>query len=129
MKPLNGDKQLGLVSPLKCAAGQSNQITNLSKKRDGAGRRRQLQRLPSVCFGTGREHKLNLLCGLFGVSDSKWMSGSAESRNQKPRGNVAQQQILIKPIARSPKRAQKILCFSVDNDLHGWKPVILEQSA
>ena len=44
------------------------------------------------------------------------MSGSAERRNQKPRGNVAQRQILIKPIARSPERAQKILCFSVDND-------------
>jgi hypothetical protein len=29
------------------------------------------------CFGTGREHKLNLLCGLFGVLDSKWMSGPA----------------------------------------------------
>jgi hypothetical protein len=43
---------------------------------------------PSVCFGTGREHKLNLLCGLFGVSDSKWMSGSAESRNHQPRGTV-----------------------------------------
>src|SRR6266705_353981 len=29
------------------------------------------------CFGAGREHKLNLLCGLFGVLDSKWMCGSA----------------------------------------------------
>src|SRR5271163_3251299 len=42
-----------------------------------------------------------------------------ESRNHQPRGNVAQRQILIKPIARSPERAQKILCFSVDKDLHG----------
>jgi hypothetical protein len=62
-------------------------------------------------FGTRREHKLNLLCGLFGVSDSKWMSGSAESGNQKPRGNVVQRQILIKPIARSPKRAGKSCAF------------------
>ena len=36
-----------------------------------------LRRLSSNCFGTGREHKLNLLCGLFGVLDSKWMSGPA----------------------------------------------------
>ncbi len=28
MKPSNWDKQLGLVSPLERAAGQSNQITN-----------------------------------------------------------------------------------------------------
>jgi hypothetical protein len=49
----------------------------------------QLPRLPSVCFGAGREHKLNLLCGLFGVLDRKWMSGSAESRNHKPRGVLA----------------------------------------
>ena len=34
-------------------------------------------RLPLNCFGAGREHKLNLLCGLFGVLDSKWMCGSA----------------------------------------------------
>jgi hypothetical protein len=34
-------------------------------------------RLSSNCFGTGREHKLNLLCGLFAVLDSKWMSGPA----------------------------------------------------
>jgi hypothetical protein len=26
---------------------------------------------------------------------------------------------LIRPIARSPKRAQKISCFSLDDDLHG----------
>jgi hypothetical protein len=39
------------------------------------------------CFGTGREHKLNLLCGLFGVLDSKWMSGSAGCRDHQPRGN------------------------------------------
>ena len=75
-----------------------------------------LPRLPSICFGTGREHNLNLLRGLFGVSNSKWISGSAESRNHQPRGTVAQRQILIKPIARSPERAQKILCFSVDKD-------------
>jgi hypothetical protein len=36
-----------------------------------------LRRLTTNCFGTGREHKLNLLCGLFAVLDSKWMCGSA----------------------------------------------------
>jgi hypothetical protein len=36
-----------------------------------------LRRLSTDCFGTGSEHKLNLLCGLLGASDSKWMSGSA----------------------------------------------------
>jgi hypothetical protein len=56
---------------------------------DGLSDGGNLPRLPSVCFGTGREHKLNLLCGLFGVSDCKWMSGSAESRNHQPRGTVA----------------------------------------
>jgi len=43
----------------------------------------------SKCFGTGREHELNLLYGLFGALDSKWMSGSAESGNHQPRGKVA----------------------------------------
>jgi hypothetical protein len=33
----------------------------------------KLRRLTANCFGAGREHKLNLLYGLFGVSDSKWM--------------------------------------------------------
>src|ERR1700690_2543445 len=45
---------------------------------------------PSDCFGTGREHKLNLLCGLFGVLDCKWMSGPAGSRDHQPRGTRAQ---------------------------------------
>ena len=38
-----------------------------------------LRRLSTNCFGTGREHKLNLLCGLLGALDSKWMSGSARA--------------------------------------------------
>jgi len=50
---------------------------------------RKLRRLSPNCFGTGREHQLNLLCGLFGVSDCKWMSGSAWRRNHQPRGTVA----------------------------------------
>jgi hypothetical protein len=40
-------------------------------------------------FRAGREHKLNLLCGLPGVLDSKWMCGSASTRNHRPRGAVA----------------------------------------
>jgi hypothetical protein len=39
----------------------------------------------SNCFGTGREHKLNLLCGLSGALDSKWMSGSAVQEPQAER--------------------------------------------
>src|SRR5260370_42650573 len=35
------------------------------------------------------------------------MSGSAESRNHKPRGNTVRRRILIRWIARSPERAQK----------------------
>ena len=37
-------------------------------------------------FGSGREHKRNHLCGLFGAADSKWTSGSAKSRSQQLRG-------------------------------------------
>jgi hypothetical protein len=66
---------------------------------------------PSDCFGTGREHKLNLLCGLFGVLDCKWMSGPAGSRDQKPRGTGAQTEIPIKSIARSPERAKEPCAF------------------
>ena len=35
MKPLSGDKQLGLASPLKCAAIQSGQTKNPSKNEVG----------------------------------------------------------------------------------------------
>jgi hypothetical protein len=34
MKPLSWDKQLGLASPLKSAAGQSNETKNPSKDKD-----------------------------------------------------------------------------------------------
>jgi hypothetical protein len=36
MKPLSWDKQLGLASPLKCAAIQSGQTNNPSKDKDVA---------------------------------------------------------------------------------------------
>jgi len=36
MKPLSWDKQLGLASPLECAAIQSNQINNPSKNEVGS---------------------------------------------------------------------------------------------
>src|ERR1700758_4649984 len=64
------------------------------------------------CFGTGREHQLNLLCGLFGVSDCKWMSGSAWCRNHPPRGTVAQRKVLINRSARPPGRAFRPRVFS-----------------
>jgi len=73
------------------------------------------------CFGTGREHKLNLLCGLLGVLDSKWMSGSARAGTTSREANTAWQNVLI--ISRSaPSGArQEILCFFVDFDLHGCR--------
>ena len=43
-------------------------------------------------------------------------------REQEPpaeRHTLRNGRYLIRPIARSPERAQKILCFSVDKDLHG----------
>src|SRR5713101_5591280 len=39
------------------------------------------------------------------------MSGSAVSRNHKPRGNTVRRRILIRWIARSPERAQKSRAF------------------
>ena len=83
----------------------------------------QTQRLSPNCFGTGSEHKLNLLCGLFGALDSKWMSGSA-SRNHQPRGTVALGGALIRPTARSPERAKDTSCFSLDRDLHGCRLLV-----
>jgi hypothetical protein len=66
---------------------------------------------PSDCFGTGREHKLDLLCGLFGVLDCKWMSGPAGSRDHQPRGTGAQTEIPAKSIARSHERAKESCAF------------------
>jgi hypothetical protein len=37
MKPLRWDKQLGLASPLECAAIQSNQTNNPSMDKDEVG--------------------------------------------------------------------------------------------
>jgi hypothetical protein len=73
----------------------------------------QLPRLSSNCFGTGREHKLNLLCGFFGISDSKWMSGSARSRSHQPRGTRAQRPILIQihsALSRARTRTPVLFC-------------------
>jgi len=39
------------------------------------------------------------------------MSGSAECRNQPPRGERAQQSILVKPATRSPERERKSRAF------------------
>jgi len=39
----------------------------------------QTPEAPSNCFGTGREHKLNLLRRPYRARDSKWMSGSAKA--------------------------------------------------
>jgi len=47
------------------------------------------------CFGTGGGHKLNLLCGLFGVLDSKWMSGSARAGTISREATAADGNVLI----------------------------------
>jgi hypothetical protein len=86
---------------------------------DELGEGYNLPRLPSVCFGTGREHKLKFLCGLFGVSNSKWISGSAESRNHQPRGTVAQPADSDQTDSAVSRARPEILCFSLDNDLNG----------
>jgi len=49
----------------------------------------QTQRLSPNRFGTGSEHKLNLLCGFFGALDSKWMSGSARQEPPAERHSCA----------------------------------------
>jgi hypothetical protein len=49
----------------------------------------KLRRLTTNCFGTGSEHKLNLLCGFFGALDSKWMSGSARQEPPAERHSCA----------------------------------------
>ena len=65
----------------------------------------------SNCFGTGREHKLNLLCGLSGALDSKWMSGSAVSRNHQPRGKGCVRKVLIRPKRALPSAPKKSRAF------------------
>ena len=91
---------------LSCEADSENYLGGSSETR-----RRQLPMPPSDCFGTGREHKLDLLCGLFGVLDCKWMSGPAGSRDHQPRGTGAQTEIPAKSIARSHERAKESCAF------------------
>jgi hypothetical protein len=46
-----------------------------------------------------------------GARGSKWMSGSAECRNQPPRGKRAQWQLLIGLTMRSPERERRARAF------------------
>jgi hypothetical protein len=73
------------------------------------------------CFGTGREHKLNLLCGLLGALDSKWMSGSARAGTISREANTANGEVLISSRSAPSGARQEILCFFVDFDLHGCR--------
>ena len=65
---------------------------------------------PVDCFGAGREHKLNLLCGLFGVLQQMdvWFCLMQESSAER---HCCVRQILIRPIARPPVRAQEFCAF------------------
>jgi hypothetical protein len=58
MKLSSWDKQLGLASPLECAAIQSGQTNNPSKKRDGAGCKSLHPRLSE---GRGEDFFLDIL--------------------------------------------------------------------
>ena len=53
--------------------------------------------------------------------DSKWMSGSAESRNHQPRGKRAQRESLIRSNCALSRARPGDLCFSLDKDLHGCR--------
>ena len=66
----------------------------------------------SNCFGTGREHKLNLLCGLSGALDSKWMSGSAGAGTKAERHCCAKEDPDQTKSALSKARRRKLVLFS-----------------
>lgn len=76
----------------------------------------KLQRLSPNCFGTGSEHKLNLLCGLLGVLDSKWMSGSARAGTISREANTAYGNVLIRSRSAPSGARPEMLCFSLDRD-------------
>src|ERR1035437_1481412 len=58
MKPSSWDKQLGLASPLECAASQSGQTNNPSKECGGAGCKSPYPHLPE---GRGEAFLLDIL--------------------------------------------------------------------
>src|ERR1019366_972209 len=58
MKPSSWDKQLGLASPLECAASQSGQTNNPSKECGGAGCKSPYPHLPE---GRGEAFFLDIL--------------------------------------------------------------------
>jgi hypothetical protein len=74
-----------------------------------------------ICFGAGREHKVNLLRGLLPARGSKWMSGSA--RKQEP---PAERQTCT---AIDPDQTNSALSAAhpeisrlfLTSDLHGWR--------
>jgi hypothetical protein len=84
---------------------------------------------PSEGENSGRP--LRFVSGLAENTNSIFCDGSSEpeaangcpvllgSRNLRPRGKAAQRQFPIRPIARSPERAQTTCAFSLTDDLHG----------
>jgi hypothetical protein len=95
--------------------GKNIRITDAQAARSRTllpGLRRELPRLSSDCFGTGREHKLNLLRRLNSPRQQMDVPVLQASRNPQPRGPRAKAQILIRSTTRSLERAQKPRAFS-----------------
>jgi hypothetical protein len=77
-------------------------------------------RLPTDCFGTGSEHKLNLLRRPSRARGSKWMSGSANAGTTAERHQMCELKILTKKV-RALASAPGHVCFSLTEDLHGCR--------
>jgi len=78
-------------------------------------------RLPTDCFGTGREHQLNLLRRPSRARGSKWMSGSANAGTTAERHQMRAEDLDRE--MRALSSAPGHVCFSLTEDLHGWMSV------
>ena len=87
----------------------------------------------SVCFGTGREHKLNLLRRLYGARGSKWMSGSATMQEPSAERHMCAAKDPDQIDSALPRARPETSGFSVDrigsslwaDDPHGERDVIV----
>src|SRR6266576_1592453 len=78
-------------------------------------------RLPTDCFGTGREHQLNLLRRPSRARGSKWMSGSAKAGTTAERHQMRAEDLdgEVRALTSAPGH----VCFSLTEDLHGCRSV------
>src|SRR5437868_9312762 len=83
-------------------------------------------RLPTDCFGTGREHQLNLLRRPSRARGSKWMSGSANAGTTAERHQMRAEDLDRK--VRALSSAPGHVCFSLTEDLHGCRTSIVSNS-